>query len=247
MNTDCPNCGSSVGTPFCGHCGQPRSTALDLPTLFRGSFARVLDLEGGLLHTFLRLSIDPGLVCRDYIEGRRKPYTHPVSYCFLLVTLYALTINLTGIEVSVGGAVEYGEMERRVYHALHGILAYLLFVTLLPVAALQRRLFPDSGYGTADSYVFMLFVIGHASLIGAIFAATGWLASATGLAVYTLLHFAYLLWAMTRFYGLGGRPPVLRCLLLGVVNFLLTNLASLAVGNLIVWLGILEPLESLVA
>jgi hypothetical protein len=56
-----------------------------------------------------------------------------------------------------------------------------------------------------------------------------------------------MLWAMTRFYGLRRRPPGFRCLLIALAIFALTNLASLAVGNLIVWLGILEPLESLVA
>jgi phosphate starvation-inducible membrane PsiE len=173
LNTNCPNCGASVGTPFCGRCGQPRSTALDLPTLFRGSFARLLDLEGGFLHTFFRLSMDPGIVCRDYVGGRRKPYTHPVSYCFLLVTLYALMINLLGVEVSFGGAIEFGDTERSLYRIVHGILAYLLFFTLLPVAALQRRLFASSGNSMADSYVFALFVIGHSSVIGITFAAGG--------------------------------------------------------------------------
>jgi hypothetical protein len=242
----CPNCGSTPDTPYCGRCGQSRALGLDLPSLFRGSFARILDLEGGFLHTFVRLTRDPGSVCRDYVVGRRQPYTHPVSYCFLLVTMYALTINMLGIEISFGDAIEYGETERRVYHTLHGILAYLLFLTLIPVAALQRRLFSASGYGLADSYVFTLFVLGHATIIGIVFAAAGWLATQAGIVAYFVLQFGYVLWAMTRFYGLR-RPPALRCLLLAVVNFSITNVVSLAVGNLIVWLGLLEPLESLVA
>lgn len=242
----CPNCGLTTDTPFCGCCGQSRALELDLPSLFRGSFARILELDGGFLHTFLRLTRDPGSVCRDYVGGRRQPYTHPVSYCFLLVTMYALTINMLGIEISFGGAFEYGETERRVYHTLHGLLAYVLFFTLIPVAALQRRLFRASGYGTADSYVFALFVIGHSNVLGVVFAAAGWLVTQGGLAVYFLLQFAYVLWAMTRFYGLR-RPPVLRCLLLGIANFSITNIVSLVIGNLIVWLGLLEPLESLVA
>ena len=242
----CPNCGSATDTPFCGRCGQSRALDLDLASLFRGSFARILDLDGGFLHTFVRLTRDPGGVCRDYVSGRRQRYTHPVNYCFVLVTMYALTINMLGIEISLGDAIEYGETERRVYHTLHGLLAYLLFLTLIPVAAVQRRLFSASGYGLADSYVFALFVIGHSTVIGVVFAATGWLAAPAGIAVYFVLQFAYVLWAMTRFYQLR-RPPALRCLLLAVVNFSVTNIVSLGIGNLIVWLGLLEPLESLVA
>lgn len=244
--TTCPNCGASVSTRFCGACGQSRTRQLDLPALFKGSFARILDLEDGFLHTFVRLSVDPGRVCLDYVRGRRQPYTHPVSYCFLLVTAYALMVNLLDFDISFGGAIERNELDKRVYHALHGILAYLLFVTLIPVAALQRRLFSSSGFSTADSYVFALFVIGHSTVIGIVFVLAGWLGTQTGLIVYFFLQTAYVLWAMTRFYGLR-RPPVLRCLLVGVVNVSLTNIASYAVGNLIVWLGILEPLETLVA
>lgn len=245
--TTCPNCGAAVRTPFCGACGQSPTRQLDLASLFRGSLARILDLNGGFLHTFVRLTVNPGRVCRDYVSGRRQPYTHPVSYCFLLVTAYALTINLLDIEISLGGTIEFDETQKRVYHTLHGILAYLLFVTLVPVAALQRRLFASSGFNLADSYVFALFVIGHSNVINVGFVLAGWLTTQTGLIVYSVLQFAYVLWAMTGFYELGRRPPILRCLVLGVANFSLINIASLAMGNFIVWLGILEPLESLVA
>ena len=51
---------------------------------------------------------------------------------------------------------------------------------------------------------------------------------------------------MTRFHELH-EPPVLDCLLPAVVNFSISTIVSLAIGNMIVWLGLLEPLESLVA
>lgn len=242
----CPNCGGRTDTEYCGACGQPRAPALDLPSVFRGSFARIFDLDGGFLHTFIRLCVDPGGVCRDYVAGRRQPYTHPVSYCFLLVTLYALTINMLDIQISIRGTGEVDEIERRVYRLIHGLLAYVMFFTLIPVAALQSRMFRTTGFSTADSYVFSLFVIGQANVLGALFAALGWIATPAGLSAYLFLQYGYALWAMTRFYELR-RPPVLRCLVLAVTIFLITNILSLAIGNLIVWLGLLEPLESLVA
>lgn len=111
-----------------------------------------------------------------------------MSHCFLLVTLYALTFNLLGVEVSFGGSIEFGYTERSLYRIVYGILAYLLFLTLLPVAVLQRRLFAYSGYGTVDSFVFALQVIGHASVIGITFAAGGWLVSGSGSIAFFLSH-----------------------------------------------------------
>jgi hypothetical protein len=61
-----------------------------------------------------------------------------------------------------------------------------------------------------------------------------------------VLQFAYRLWAVTGFYQ-ATRPPVVRGLLITVACFLIANILSLLIGNLTVAVGLLEPVESLVA
>jgi protein-S-isoprenylcysteine O-methyltransferase Ste14 len=47
---------------------------------------------------------------------------------------------------------------------------------------------------------------------------------------------------MGGFYGHVRHPPVLRATLMIVISLALTNLITLLLGNLIVWIGLLEPL-----
>jgi len=242
----CRNCGTTVDGSYCGACGQAVYSRLSFRAMFRNSLFRLLDLDGGFLHTLVALSIRPGETIRRYVDGRRRPLTDPVSYSFLMVTLYALTINLLGVEISIPNALEFNDTERRVYHLLHAVLAYLIFVALWPVAALQRRLFGASGLSLAETYACCLYAFGHVNLAGAAFAAGGLLAKPAGIATLVLIQFGYYLWAITGFYRLA-RPPLLRGLVLAAVSFTVTNVLSLIVGNLIVAAGWLEPLESFLA
>lgn len=242
----CSNCDAPVEGAFCGACGQPAYVPLTFRRLFRDSVLRIFDVEAGFLHTLASLSTRPGMSIRQYVKGRRLPFTHPVSYCFVLVTVYALTINLLDPGRALDSLIDFSDIERRVYHIIHGILAYLVFLIFLPVAAIQAALFRRSGFSVADTYAFSLFVSGHVHLASTVFAAAGWLASAAGVAGLIGIQFLYLLWAMTGFYGLS-RPPVLRALAVAIANLVIANILSLLVGNLIVASGLLEPLESLLA
>ncbi len=242
----CSNCGAPLHGAFCSACGQQAYVPLTFRRLFRDSVLRVFDLEGGFLHTLVSLSTRPGTSIRHYVKGRRLPFTHPVSYCFVLVTVYALTINLLDPGRALESVIEFSDVERRLYHVIHGILAYLVFLILLPVAGLQAALFRRSGFSVADTYAFSLFVSGHVHLASSVFAAAGWLASVAGVAGLIAIQFLYLLWAMTGFYRLS-RPPLLRALLVAAANLVIANILSLLFGNLIVASGLLEPLESLLA
>jgi len=246
MDQSCRNCGNAVNTAFCGVCGQAAYRQVTFRRLFRESLLRAFDLEDGFLHTLTSLSLRPGRVIRDYVQGRRKPFTNPVSYCFLVVTIYALTINILDVEISIPGVLEFSDIERRVYHILHGLLAYLVFFILWPVAAIQAWLFRESGLRIAETYAFSLFVFGHVNLVSAVFAAAGWLAGVPGIATLMAIQFVYLVWAMSGFYDLS-RPPVLRGLAVSAANFIIANTLSLLIGNLIVAAGWLEPVENLLA
>ena len=52
---------------------------------------------------------------------------------------------------------------------------------------------------------------------------------------------------MAGFYGGGRWPPVLRATLMVLINFVFTNTVAILLGNLIVYLGVLEPLANALA
>ncbi|MDT0632476.1 DUF3667 domain-containing protein [Rubrivirga sp. S365] len=91
----CPNCGEARAGRFCAGCGQRElGGRLTLRGLWREFSSRVFNLDRGLLHTVTSLARSPGSVPRDYVEGRRRTYTNPLSF-FLLAT--ALSLLMYGL------------------------------------------------------------------------------------------------------------------------------------------------------
>ena len=80
--------------PLCPNCGEPRAGRFLLRVraagdgragsrsagLWREFASRAFNLNRGLLHTVVSLAQSPGSVPRDYVEGRRRTYTNPLSF-----------------------------------------------------------------------------------------------------------------------------------------------------------------------
>ena len=87
----CLNCGSSLSENYCSNCGQ--SSSVDrisfrdtLSDFFSASFA----LEGPLMRTIKLMIVNPGKLCREFLEGRRKRYYKPVAFFILLTAIYII-------------------------------------------------------------------------------------------------------------------------------------------------------------
>jgi hypothetical protein len=238
----CANCDAPLAGDYCSACGQARAQPLTVAGMFRQAAATLFDLDRGFFHTVLAMFTRPGQTCRAYVEGHRQPLTGPFKYAFIVITIYAVTINLLDLEIKVPGIEAYDETERRLFFLINSLLGYLIFFVLIPVAAIQRLLFRASGDSLGNTYAFALYMFGTTSWFSTLFALAGWLEQPRGLTAFLLVTIAYAAWAMGGFYGHVRRPPVLRATLIIVLNVVLTNLVALLLGNLIVWLGLLEPL-----
>ena len=243
----CGNCGAQMSGDFCQACGQRRSDKIVISRMLRDGVGRLLDLESGFLRAVTELSLRPGAFVRDYIGGRRKSSINPLKYCFIVTTLYALAINLLDINLDFGGGLDFNPEERQIFHILHGFFPYLIYLVLFPVAALQRWLFRESRFSFSETYVFGLFAIGHATWIPVVMAIGGLMESPWGILVVLLAQPAYLAWVMKGFYTPAKKPPVLRAILVIVTAAICSNVFALIIGNLISWLGLVEPLAGSIA
>jgi hypothetical protein len=83
-NDHCLSCGTPRAGDYCANCGQRfLQHRLALWELIKALFARVTDLESGLLHTAIAMLRRPGTVCREYVMGKQKIYSNPLTYYFL--------------------------------------------------------------------------------------------------------------------------------------------------------------------
>ncbi len=243
----CGNCGARLSGEFCQRCGQRRANQIGISRILQDGFAHVFDLESGFLCTLRGLSMRPGAFIRDYTGGQTA-ILHQ-SFEILLCRHHDLCAGhqSAGYQFDLGDALKFNPQERRIFHIIHSFLAYMIFLILFPVAAMQRCLFRESRISFSETYVFGLFAFGHGTWIGVLMAVGGMLESTSGLIILMITQLLYLIWAMRGFYAPGGRPPVFRAVLVSATNTFCTNVLALFIGNVIFWLGLVEPLARSIA
>lgn len=140
----CAACDALLVGPYCAACGQRvlehRHT---LRGFAAGAASRLLNLERGLVHTLVRLTVAPGQVVHDYLGGRTNVYIHPLAYLLLTFAAFGLTAR------ALGG--ELGGDENRWFTAL------LVFF----VAGAGRLVFWRSGLIYAEHLVLAIYLVSH--------------------------------------------------------------------------------------
>lgn len=102
----CANCGAELIGKFCANCGQRDRQRL--PTVFEmmGEFlGDVFEYDSRLWRSVGPLLFRPGLLTREYIQGRRVRFLPPVRMYLVVSILFFLLVSLgTDLEVSVAPA-----------------------------------------------------------------------------------------------------------------------------------------------
>ncbi len=184
----CGNCAVPLTGPFCNQCGQRhRTERLTLRQLAAELPTRHLNLNAGLLHTFVELWRRPGQVARDYVAGQRVRYMSPLGYFLLAATLQLImlalssdvlremmqgqlaqdpaTLETLGQYLGDDPAGVFAEIYINLIRQAYTYMA-LLFMCV-PYALLMRFFFrghsPD--YNLAETLVFAIYTVGHIILL----------------------------------------------------------------------------------
>ena len=87
----CLNCGSTLSGQYCGNCGQRAETRLiSIWQLLREAFGDLLELDSRVWRTLIPLTIRPGKLTRDYLEGRRARFMPPFRTYLVLSIIFFL-------------------------------------------------------------------------------------------------------------------------------------------------------------
>jgi hypothetical protein len=156
----CLNCGTALAGAYCHQCGQEADTGrITWPTLLRDHYRALGRLDSEILRTALALTKDPGGFCRQYLEGRRRGRTAPVSYFF--VSFFASFVLLAA------GRWAFRELRADATPAAD-LQSQLLVLTAAFVWATAHRLvFRKAGYNLAEHAVCMLYLYGQLNIISA--------------------------------------------------------------------------------
>jgi hypothetical protein len=191
--TVCRNCGEALTGEFCARCGQKhRHERLGVRVWLEDLITSVTNLESRILQTVIGLTLRPGTVPRDYVEGRQVRYVSPVRYALVTCAAWWAAV-----------ALQPGTLEGAAWWVQYGQLVNLASIPLL--VPFVQVAFIGARYNYAEHLGFMLFATGHVFLWRVLFALTPWFTSAPTSAVVVsiidqVLFIAYFAWAMWGFH-----------------------------------------------
>lgn len=99
--THCMNCGEELQGMYCHKCGQ---YALDKPVVFKDFISEYVmtnyPLDTKILPTIRNLMFRPGFLTREFIDGKRASYVHPLKlnlfFLFVVITAMLLVASRPG-------------------------------------------------------------------------------------------------------------------------------------------------------
>lgn len=107
--TDCKNCGTAFDGKFCPNCSQKADThRLTLGHLAHETTHAVTHTDKGILLLIKEMFVRPGIVAREYVEGKRKKYFNPITFLLILMAIQVYAVKKTDF---------YGQFTRTVQKA----------------------------------------------------------------------------------------------------------------------------------
>lgn len=103
----CLNCGTLHQSRYCPECGQRANVKrLNWKELFESITRGIFNTDKGFIYTLINLFYKPGIVIKEYLDGKRTKYFPPFPSMFILAAVYAALNKLEKVINPVDQKVE---------------------------------------------------------------------------------------------------------------------------------------------
>lgn len=112
---NCLNCGATVAGRYCQDCGQENiETRETFWSLTKHFVYDVLHFDGKFFSTLKHLFTKPGFVAKQYVEGRRQAYLHPIRmYLFTSAFFFLVFFSSGAFKIGEGNSPRYLDNDDR--------------------------------------------------------------------------------------------------------------------------------------
>lgn len=164
---NCKNCEASLQGSFCSTCGQKAE-------IHRITFKHVLhELIHAFTHTdrgfFLLIKsmiIKPGMVAREYLEGKRKKYFNPLSFLVITAALHLFAVYHSGYfdGITNSGSAHMPAIWKEAFAIVNSPSLKMLDLFLLVplISILSWLFFRRPKYYLSEHFVLQAFVLSQA-------------------------------------------------------------------------------------
>jgi hypothetical protein len=204
----CLNCGTGFGDGqrFCGSCGQRTdiSRKLTLRDIGHDLAHAITHADHSIFSLVRALATRPGIVAREYTEGKRKRHFGPFAFLLITVGLASAIILVTGVEWF--SRYEHGDAANLLQRHVNLVILFQVPLLALFCWALFRR----ERRNFAEHLVLAAYTSGfHALFMGVVETPTFALMQARSpdallAAAYLVLWLLYFALAASQFYS-GNR------------------------------------------
>jgi len=164
----CMDCGTQLrGRQYCGQCGQRNvHRRLVWQAITNDLKTQLLEWDLPWFYTIKELTLRPGKVIREYIDGHRAKYVNPMKYVVYVIAIGSVIVALLPDNLLMH-TLDYmaDEPQNPLAKGLVSNPAIILMLAS-PLAVLFLRVaFWNSPLNRTEMYCFVFYVIGHAALI----------------------------------------------------------------------------------
>lgn len=225
-STHCQNCHHPLPeeASFCSNCGQSAHIhRIDMHFIIHEVIHAFTHTDKGILYLTKELATRPGIVIKEYIEGKRKRYFNPFSYLVITVAISAFLVhnfNLLSFETNQTNPATAFATKYVNWIFFFGVPISSFFAWLL---------FRKKGYNYAETLTFHAFTGGFRIVFFlliftplVIFFREHYF---TMLGIYLVAWGIFLCWAKLQFYGGPRWLTILKSILVLLFTQLSTTLA----------------------
>lgn len=103
----CASCGERLAGPYCHACGERVLPPghLRIGRYLRDAFEDLTSADGAFWRSLRALLLRPGLLTREWLEGRRQPYLRPIRFFLIVNVVFFLFLSFAG------GSIFRGQIE----------------------------------------------------------------------------------------------------------------------------------------
>lgn len=168
---ECKNCGIWFSGNYCNNCGQKRlKSRLKFKEIITNTIDLLFNVDKGIVYTTKELTLRPGKVIAEYIDGKRTKYFSPFKFLIVFVTIntfLSLKITAYGTKARI---IDVSGMNSTSLSLLLNDYWDLLSLLMVPIyATLSTILFREYKYNFTEHLVINSYVIGYQNLLGSIY------------------------------------------------------------------------------
>jgi hypothetical protein len=186
-----------------------------------------VDVDRGFLHTFVGLTLRPGAIALDYVDGRRKRYTPPFRYFLILMAAWFAFPSLIGFDYGEYVARSMSEAREAmarsppelanamgrfmaVSEEMYELRRWTILMNLPLYALGGLLLFRRRRRTFAEWFAFSLYISGHSLLLGIVGFILLSFELDVAFQIISFLALPYLIWAFRGFSGDGLGMSILK-------------------------------------